>query len=399
MNSARKPGANHRARRWVPYLGAVVLAGLVTGGLWPKPVPIETARVTVGALRVTVNEEGKTRIKQRYVVCAPVVGQLRRIPFKAGAEVAAGDTVAVIEPVSPTLLDVRARASSEAKRDTAAANVEKARAAHTFATSDLKRTEKLHADKTVSVQELENAQWREASAAKEEAAAESALRQAEAELAEFMPSTLGATNAPYQPQEVKAPIRGRVLRVQEENARVVLMGTPLLEIGDPTDLEVVIEVLSRDGAAVAPGSKVEFEQWGRPDAPPLLGQVRLVEPAAFTKISALGVEEQRVNVVADLLTPPEERRNVGDNFRVEAKIILWEATNAVKAPAGALFRHGDQWAAFVVANGRAELRVVKAGRSNGIEMQVLEGLREGEEVAIYPGSRVRQGQRVRTIKI
>jgi HlyD family secretion protein len=399
MNSARKPGANHRARRWVPYLGAVVLAGLVTGGLWPKPVPIETARVTVGALRVTVNEEGKTRIKQRYVVCAPVVGQLRRIPFKAGAEVAAGDTVAVIEPVSPTLLDVRARASSEAKRDTAAANVEKARAAHTFATSDLKRTEKLHADKTVSVQELENAQWREASAAKEEAAAESALRQAEAELAEFMPSTLGATNAPYQPQEVKAPIRGRVLRVQEENARVVLMGTPLLEIGDPTDLEVVIEVLSRDGAAVAPGSKVEFEQWGRPDAPPLLGQVRLVEPAAFTKISALGVEEQRVNVVADLLTPPEERRNVGDNFRVEAKIILWEATNAVKAPAGALFRHGEQWAAFVVANGRAELRVVKAGRSNGIEMQVLEGLREGEEVAIYPGSRVRQGQRVRTIKI
>src|ERR1043166_1493415 len=312
MNSARKPGANHRARRWVPYLGAVVLAGLVTGGLWPKPVPIETARVTVGALRVTVNEEGKTRIKQRYVVCAPVVGQLRRIPFKAGAEVAAGDTVAVIEPVSPTLLDVRARASSEAKRDTAAANVEKARAAHTFATSDLKRTEKLHADKTVSVQELENAQWREASAAKEEAAAESALRQAEAELAEFMPSTLGATNAPYQPQEVKAPIRGRVLRVQEENARVVLMGTPLLEIGDPTDLEVVIEVLSRDGAAVAPGSKVEFEQWGRPDAPPLLGQVRLVEPAAFTKISALGVEEQRVNVVADLLTPPEDRGNGGD---------------------------------------------------------------------------------------
>ena len=399
MNSARKSGPNHRARRWVPYVGAVVLAGLVTAGLWPKPVPIETARVTMGALRVTVNEEGKTRIKQRYVVCAPVVGQLRRIPFKAGAEVAAGDTVAVIEPVSPTLLDVRARASSEAKRDTAAANVEKARAAHTFATSDLKRTEKLHADKTVSVQELENAQWREASAAKEEAAAESALRQAEAELAEFMPSTLGATNAPYQPQEVKAPIRGRVLRVQEENARVVLMGTPLLEIGDPTDLEVVIEVLSRDGAAVAPGSKVEFEQWGRPDAPPLLGQVRLVEPAAFTKISALGVEEQRVNVVADLLTPPEERRNVGDNFRVEAKIILWEATNAVKAPAGALFRHGEQWAAFVVANGRAELRVVKAGRSNGIEMQVLEGLREGEEVAIYPGSRVRQGQRVRTIKI
>ena len=355
--------------------------------------------VIVGALRVTVNEEGKTRIKQRYVVCAPVVGQLRRIPFKAGAEVAAGETVAVIEPVSPTLLDVRARASSEAKRDTAAANVEKARAAHGFATSELKRTEKLHADKTVSVQELENAQWREASAAKEEAAAESALRQAEAELAEFMPSSLGATNAAYQPQEVKAPVRGRVLRVQEENSRVVPMGAPLLEIGDPADLEVVIEVLSRDGADVAPGSEVEFEQWGRPDAPPLLGQVRLVEPAAFTKVSALGVEEQRVNVVADLTTLPEERRNVGDNFRVEAKIIIWEATNAVKVPAGALFRHGEQWAAFVVANGRAELRLVKAGRSNGAEMQVLEGLREGEEVAVYPGSRVRQGQRVRTIKI
>src|SRR5437867_561301 len=279
MNSARRFAPNHRPRRWVPYLGAVVLAGLVTAGLWPKPVPVETARATVGALRVTVDEEGKTRIKQRYVVCAPVVGQLRRIPFKAGAEVAAGDTVAVIEPVSPTLLDVRARASSEAKRDSAAASLEKARADHRFAASELKRVERLFANKTVSVQELETAQWREASVSKEETAAESALRQAEAEIAEFMPSTPGATNAAYQPREVLAPASGRVLRVLEENARVVPMGTPLLEIGDPADLEAVVEVLSRDGAAIAPGAKVEFEQWGGPDSSPLLGRVRLVEPA------------------------------------------------------------------------------------------------------------------------
>jgi HlyD family secretion protein len=389
--------ANRHTRRWLPWTGAVALVALVIAGLWPRPTPVETARVTVGVLRATVNEEGKTRIKQRYLVSAPVTGQLRRIPFKAGADVQTGQTVvAVIDPLSPALLDARSRTLAEAKRDVASANLEKARAAHTFALSELKRFEKLAAEKTVSTQELESVQWREAAAAKEKAAAESALRQAEAELAEFTSASSGAANSARSPVEVHAPATGRVLRVFEENARVVTAGTPLLEIGDPTDLEAVIEVLSRDGAAIAPGTKVELAQWGGGE--PLTARVRLVEPAAFTKISALGVEEQRVNVIADILTPPEQRRSLGDNFRVEARIIVWETNQALKVPAGALFRRGQDWAAFVLTDGHARLRPVKVGRSSGTETQVLEGLKEREEVILYPGDRVHDGQRVKPIK-
>ena len=399
MNANLQRAANRHTRRWLPYAGAVVLVALITAGLWPRPVPVETARVDVGTLRATVNEEGKTRIKQRYIVSAPVTGQLQRIPFKAGAEVRAGETVvAVIEPVSPTLLDARTRTAAEAKRDTAIANLEKARAGQHFAASDLRRFEKLHAEKMVSVQELETVQLREASAAKEQAAAESALA------SRLKPNWLSsrATRPPgptplLDPVQVKAPATGSVLHVFEENARVVAAGTPLMEIGDPADIEVVVEVLSRDGAAIPPGTPVELEQWGGGE--PLRAKVRLVEPAAFTKVSALGVEEQRVNVIADLLTPPDQRRNVGDNFRVEARIIVWEARAALKVPVGALFRKGEQWAAFVVADGRARLRIVKAGRSSGTETQVLEGLKEGEEVILYPGSGVRDGQRVTPVTL
>jgi HlyD family secretion protein len=395
---ARRNGHKRHTRRWLPYVGAIVLLALIVAGLWPQPVPVETVRASVGTLRATVNEEGKTRIKQRYLISAPVTGQLRRIPFKAGAEVQAGQTVlAVIDPLTPTLLDARARRSAEARRDTASANLDKARAAHVFTSSELRRFQGLYGEKTVSIQELEAAQWREASAAKEEAASESALRQAEAELAEFASSGDAGTNSVRAPKEVKAPVSGRILRVFEENARVATAGTALLEIGDPTDLEVVVEVLSRDGAAIAPGAKVELDQWGGVE--PLAARVRLVEPAAFTKVSALGVEEQRVNVIADLLTTPDQRRSVGDNFRVEARIIVWETSQALKVPAGALFRRGGQWAAFVLAEGRAHLRLVQVGRSSGTETQVLEGLKEGEEVILYPGARVKDGQRVKPIKV
>ena len=397
MSQLSGPNANRHTRRWLPYLGAVLLLALIGAGLWPKPVPVEMAEAAVGMLRATVNEEGKTRIKQRYVVSAPVAGQLQRIPFKAGAEIRAGETVAVIEPALPTLLDMRSRTTAEAKRDSAAANLEKARTNHAFAASELRRFEKLYAEKTVSVQELENAQLREAATGQEETAADSALRQAEAELAEFVSGSAVATNGVSPMREVKAPVSGQVLHVYEENARVVAVGTPLLELGDPADLEVVVEVLSRDGAAISPGTRVELEQWG--GGVPLEARVRLVEPAAFTKISALGVEEQRVNVVADLVTPPDQRRNVGDNFRVEARIIVWEAADALKVPAGALFRHGEQWAAFVVADGHARLREVKIGRSSGTETQVIEGLKRGERVILYPSSRVREGQRVKPIEI
>ncbi|MGH7971405.1 MAG: efflux RND transporter periplasmic adaptor subunit, partial [Limisphaerales bacterium] len=199
------------------------------------------------------------------------------------------------------------------------------------------------------------------------------------------------------PQEIHSPITGQVLKLFEESARVVPGGTPLVELGEPTDLEVVVEVLSRDGAAIPPGAKVEFDQWGGPE--PLLGRVRLVEPAAFTKVSALGVEEQRVNVIADLVTPAGERKSVGDNFRVEARIITWEGKEVLKVPAGALFRQGDQWATFTVVEGRAQLRVVKTGHFSSTEAEVLGGLKAGDEVILYPGSRVHDGQRVRRVTI
>ncbi len=390
----RRSNAKPRRGRWIPWAGAVLLAGMLTAGFWPRPVPVETARVVVGTLRSTVDEEGKTRIRQRYRVAAPVPGQLRRIELKAGAEVMAHETVlAVIDPSAPAPLDARSRSLAEARRASAIALLEKARAANAFAAAERRRFEGLYQNQTISIQEFEGVKLREQSAARDEAAAASALSEAEAQLAEFGASGAAAPS----PVEVKAAVSGRVLKVFEESARTIAAGAPLLEIGDPGDLEVVVEVLSRDGASIRTGAAVEFDQWG--GGAPLTGRVRLVEPAAFTKVSALGVEEQRVNVIADLLSPANERRSLGDNFRVDAHITVWEAPEALKVPAGALFRRGNDWAAFLLRHGRAELRLVKIGRASSTEVQVTEGLRAGDLVIVYPGSRVKDGLRVIPITI
>jgi HlyD family secretion protein len=282
---------------------------------------------------------------------------------------------------------------AEGRRDTAAANVERARAAHKFAASELKRFEALFGEKTISVQEFEQVQWRETSAAKELAAAQADLRQAEAELAEFnTPASQSRTAV-----EVKAPATGRVLRVIEESARTVAAGTPLVEIGDPADLEVVIEVLSRDGAIIQPGTRVELEEWGGTE--PLQARVRLVEPAAFTKVSALGVEEQRVNVIADIVTPVEKRAYLGDNFRVEARIITSQADHVLKVASGAVFRRGNESGVYVLRNGRATYQPITVGRSSGTEMEIVNGLTEGDEVIIYPGDRIHDDDRVKRLQI
>lgn len=387
---AARPPKSPGARRLLPWSGALILLLLIGAGLWPKPATVETARVATGPLRVTINEEGKTRIRQRFVVAAPVAGQLRRIPWKAGAEIVADESVlAVIEPARPTPLDPRARALAEARRDVARANLSRAREAHRFAASELKRFEQLSAGQVVTPQELEGAQWRETSTARELSVAESTLNQAEAELREF---NLPADGAPA-PVSVRAPVSGRVLRVLQESSRTVTAGTPLVELGDPADLEAVIEVLSRDGAGIVPGTRVELEQWGGPK--PLAARVRLVEPAAFTKVSALGVEEQRVNVVVDLVTPAADRKSLGDNFRVEGRILIWEDPQALKVPSGALFRRQGAWAAFVCEGDRIRLRPVEAGRSSGPETQILSGLKAGDELVLYPGDRLKDGQRIR----
>lgn len=389
MNNASSSPA--KRLRWLPYAFGTGLIIALGFGLRQRPAPVETALAAAGPLRATVSEEGKTRIKQRYVVSSPVTGQLRRVPFKPGASVAAGDVVAVIEPMTASPLDTRSRALAEARRDSATATLEKTRAAHALAVSELKRVERMFSAGTVSPQDFDAAQLRETAASREVVAAEGALRAAEAELAVAAPGTTPAL------VEVRAPVAGRVLHVFQESERPVTAGTPLLDAGDPADLEVVVELLSRDGAALSPGARVELEQWGGPR--PLEARVRLVEPAAFTKISALGVEEQRVNVVADIITPVAERPTLGDNFRVEARVIVWESESVLKVPVSALFRHGKESAAYVVRGGRAVLVPVEAGRSSGTEVQVLKGLNKGDEVILYPGDRVTDGQRVTPVKI
>lgn len=386
------PG-RRRPRRWLPIAAGLVVLVLIALGLRPEPAAVETGRVAFGPLRATVSEEGKTRIRQRYVVAAPVTGQLRRIPLKPGAEIAAGDLLAVIDPLPASPLDARSRALAEARRDAARALLDKSRQAHELARNELRRLEQMFSARTVSPQDLEGAQLRETVAARDAVNAAGSLAQAEAELAVATP---GATDTPA-PIEVRTPVGGRILQVFQESARAVATGLPLLELGDPADLEVIVEMLSRDGAAIAPGTRAELEQWGGPL--PLEGRVRLVEPAAFTKISALGVEEQRVNVVVDLLTPLDQRRTLGDHFRVEARVVVWEDPRALKVPAAGLFRRGNAWAAYVVRDGRARLAPVQAGRSSGAETQVLGGLAEGDEIVLYPGDRIQDGQRVRVLPV
>jgi HlyD family secretion protein len=382
-----------KPRRWLPYAGAAILVALIVIGLWPRPAVVETGKAAMGPLRTTINEEGKTRIRQRYVIAAPVAGQLRRIPFKAGALVRSNETVlAVIDPLTAPMLDQRTRATAEARRDTARANLERAKAQHAFAASELKRATTLSTANTISVQELETAQWRESSAAKELAAAESALRQAEAELIE---AALGARST--APIDIRAPVSGRVLRVFEESSRPVAAGAAILEIGDPSDLEVVIEILSRDAIAAPPGTPVELEQWGGRE--PLQARVRHAEPAAFTKVSALGVEEQRVNLIADITTPWEARQDVGDQFRVEARIITWQTNATLKVPSGAIFNKNGKSSAFVVRDGKAHLTMVQVGRSSGVEVEVQSGLQDGDELIVYPGDRIHDGLRVERVKI
>jgi HlyD family secretion protein len=362
---------------------------------------------------VTVDEEGMTRVKNRYVVSAPVAGQLRRIDWKAGAVVEAGKTVlAVLEPSSADFLDTRTQAraqaqvkAAEAARAAAEAQRHRAEAAAKLATADFERVKKLREADVSSAQELDMAQMRAETAAQDVRAAEFArqvaefeLQQARALLTRGQP-TVDATQSSEagEPLVITSPVNGRILKVMQESARVVPAGYALMEVGDPTDLEARIEVLSRDGVAITPGARVMLEQWGGPQ--PLNARVRLVEPSAFTKISALGVEEQRVYVIADFTDPLSQRPTLGDNYRVEARIVTWENPTAVMAPAGAIFQQRNASHVFVVEGGRAERRTISVGRGNGVQSEILQGLAEGQTVIMYPGDKVADGTRVATLEV
>lgn len=391
-------------RNWGWIVAAVMVVGLLVYAFRPVPVEVDTAAVSRGPLVVTVSAEGKTRIRERYVVSAPLAGQLLRIRHRPGDEVTAGQSVvAVIEPTDPSLLDARAKAeidarvkATDAARQQADAGLKRAKTAHDLARKQWERVKGL--GPSVSADERETAEAKERVAADEVRAAEFAVR-----VAEFEHEQAKAARVRTQPRlsadteadrlDIRAPIGGLVLRVFQESEAVVTGGTKLLELGDPRDLEMEIDVLSTDAVKMKPGARVIVDHWGGPES--LAGRVRVVEPAGFLKVSALGVEEQRVNVIADFTDPLEKRKPLGDAYRVEARIVISEG-EAVKVPAGALFRKGTGWACFALRDGRAKLTEVSVGRTNGLETEVTSGLTEGDTVVLHPSDRVKDGVRVVT---
>jgi len=397
----RNPSGGHRIRRSLPWLGGLLLLALVAWGLWPKPVIIETGAAARGPLTVRVSEEGKTRVRNRYVVAAPVAGKMRRVPLKPGDEVKAGETVlTAIEPMAAPLLDPRARAQAEAvvamheaTRRQTAATLEAKQSVLKLATSDLDRIHAVKGEGTVSAADRDRALGEVSMRAAEVRASEFSLQVIDYELAQARaalerPDTVSAGNL----VEVKSPVSGRVLKVLQESEMVVTPGNPILEIGDPTDIEIEAEILSRDAVAIHPGDSVEIEQWGGES--PLKGRVRRVEPAAFTKVSALGVEEQRVIVLSDLIDIPESAKALGDRFRVEVRVAVWQGDDVLVVPAGALFREGNAWKTYVYHDGTAKLTAIEAGHSNGRSTEILSGLVAGDEVLLHPPDTVKDGTTV-----
>lgn len=389
-------------RRIVPILALLLVAAGLVYAFWPVPVEVDMEPVTRGPMQVTVDEDGRTRIRERYVVTSPLAGRLRRIDLKEGDTVEDDVTVlAVIDPVDPSLLDARAEAEAQARVklgeaavQRAEANLARANAMKDHQASRLADMRKAFDQKSATPRELDAVLTQASMAASEALAAAFTLDVAKFELEQARSALIRTSRdgAAGEPLEIRSPISGRVLRVLQESQSVVTPGLPLLEIGDPNDLEVVVDVLSADAVNVQPGAIVTLEHWG--GAAPLNARVRLVEPSGFTKISALGVEEQRVNAIIDLVDRPGSNESFSDGYRVEARIVVWDKPEVTRVPAGALFRRGEGWAVFVVENGRAVLRDVQIGHHNGRVAEVLGGLDDGEAVIMYPSDRVREGVRV-----
>lgn len=391
------------SRRRIAAIALGLLA--VAGVFWllrPARIAVDVAEVGRGALRQTVDEEGETRVRQRYTIAAPTTGRLLRIGIDEGQDVDAGATVAQIEPapLDPRdLASARARLeAAEATKRAADAGVRRAEAALEQAKRDAARAERLFQAGTLSTDGREKAKLAEIDAAQAfEAArfaADAALHEVEAAravlLATGTPSAPGTACADERPcVDVRAPVAGQVLRIFEESERIVAAGMPLVEIGDPASIEIVVDILSTDAVRVSPGARVSIEKWGGEGD--LEARVHLVEPSAFTKVSALGVEEQRVNVIAHLASP-EPR--LGDRYRVEARIVLWEGEDVIQVPASALFRRGTDWAVFVVDGGRARLREVEVGHLATFDAEIVRGLTVGEAVILHPSDRVSDGTRV-----
>ena len=380
---------------------ALALAALTAWALRPQPIAVESAAVTSGAFEQTVSDDGKTRVRERYVVSAPLAGRVERIELHAGDRVRQGQTVAILTPTAPALLDARTATqlrgrigAAEAQLARARAETLKVRAQRDQAAADLDRQTRLSKEGFVSPTVREQGQLalrtaeRAVDAARfAEDAARYELAQARAALSQF------ETGAPGARWEVPAPVDGAVLKVVQESEGAVALGAPLIELADPRSLEAVVDVLSQEAVGIRPGMPARLELGS--GVTPLAARVRLVEPSAFTKVSALGVEEQRVNVVLDFAEPLDKLQTSGDGFRVEAHVVVFRQDAALKAPVGALFRDGTGWAVFVLDGERTQKRAVKVARRNGLEAMIDDGLKAGERVVVYPSDALKDGARVR----
>ena len=388
-------------RRPVLALVAVALIGLVIWAFLPGPVEVELGRVEARTIEVGVEEEGVARIRDVFTISATTGGKLRRIGLHAGDPVVAQETVvAVIGPAAPALLDTRAQAVGEAMMaaaqsavDLARAQVALADASLQFMTSEADRSRALYEKSALSERLRDNAilEKKTAQAALDSARANLAVREREYESAKAVIGVGVAVHAETCCVELTAPVSGRVLRVLTENEQVVLPGTPLLEIGDPANLEIAVDLLSRDAVRVHQGSEALITGWG---GPPITAVVEQIEPSASTKVSALGIDEQRVEVILRLSGDPKDWHALGHGFRVIARINLWKGENVLSIPVGALFRDGSDWAAYVVRGGRARLQTITLGERNEAFAQVLSGLQPGEDVVLHPGDQIADGKAV-----
>lgn len=387
-----KPAAGRWFKRILGLVVAVGIVAMIAYAAVPKPIPVDVATAERSAMTVTVDEDGRTRVKDRYVVSAPLSGNLARLELEAGDDVEAGSVIARIVPLAPPLLDDRSKATSEARvavaaaaRQQAAAQLERAKVAKAYADKEVARVKDLVESGALPRQHLDDLELRQRTADADYTSAQFASRVAAFEV-EMARAALGGSRGDGDDHvTVEAPVNGKVLRVMRQSAGAITAGAPLLELGDPRALEVVVDVLTRDAVAIEPGALVYIERWG---GDRLEGTVRRIEPSAFTRMSSLGVEEQRVNVVIDLTVPEERWTALGDGYRVETRIVVWRSDEVLQVPASSVFRHGDGWAVFALKDGLAHLTPVIIGRRNGRSVQITEGLEDGARVVVHPGAQV-----------
>jgi HlyD family secretion protein len=390
-------------RRLTPILVAVLVAVLLVLGFRPTPELVEAEPVTRGHLAVTVEEEGRTRVVNRYVVSAPLLAQARRITLEPGDRVEAGDVLATLDALPSPIPDVRsvaqARArvaAAEAALSTAEEEADAAGSAARFAQEEYERLARLREQNLTAATQVDQAEAEANRTAALHRSAQFRVRTARAEVEAARAALAYAGGQDPEASgvfELRAPVAGQVLTRYFESGRVVQLGEAILELGDPAALEVEVDVLSADAVRIEAGMRVLFERWGSPES--LEGRVKRVEPRGFTRISALGVEEQRVWVIADIVSPPERWARLGDGYRVLARFILWEADDVLRVPTASLFRHDGDWTVLVIEEERARLRAVEPGRRGAMYTQVLSGLAEGEQVIVHPGRDVADGVRVR----